>query len=159
MSRIQLPPREVIRHHQNSIPIDVVALAHDLGINVYSASESKNLSGKIIRDSKLGGASGYAIFVNGDDSPTRQRFTIAHEIAHFVLHKDEIGDGIVEDTLYRSGLSNKKEVEANKFAADILMPWHLINLAMREPVSNIQELATRFHVSQSAMSIRLGIPS
>ncbi len=154
-----ISPNEIIQRHQENAPVDIVAIAHNLGINVYSACESENLSGKIIKDSKLGGKSGYAIFVNSNDSPVRQRFTIAHEIAHFVLHKHEIGDGIVEDALYRSCLSNKKEVEANKFAADILMPWHLINRVMQKPFENIKELAERFQVSQSAMSIRLGIPS
>ena len=49
--------------------------------------------------------SGYAIFVNkGDRYKTRQRFTIAHKIAHFILHREAIGDGIVDDALYRSGL-------------------------------------------------------
>lgn len=152
-------PKEVIRHHQNKSPVDVVGIAHDLGINVYTAIGSKNLSGKIIKDHRLGGSSGYAIFVNVSDPPLRQRFTIAHEIAHFLLHKDEIGDGIVEDALYRSGLSNHQEIEANKLAADILMPWHLINLALNESFPNIQDLADHFQVSQSAMSIRLGVPS
>jgi Zn-dependent peptidase ImmA (M78 family) len=74
------------------------------------------------------------------------------------LHKARIGDGITDDALYRSGLSNKEEAMANKLAADILMPWHLINLVMDQGITTIPELAKSFHVSESAMSIRLGIP-
>jgi Zn-dependent peptidase ImmA (M78 family) len=150
---------DIIKKHQIKPPIDVVAIAHGLQINVYTALGTDNISGKIVKDNKFGGSSGYAIFVNKNDASTRQRFTIAHEIAHFILHKDEIGDGIVDDALYRSGLSNKKEAEANKLAAEILMPWHLINIFMNEKIKTIQALANIFQVSESAMSIRLGVPS
>ncbi len=150
--------REVLRRHQQRAPIYILAIAHDLGINVYSAI-GEGLSGMIKKDSTQGGPSGYAIVVNKKDPSTRQRFTIAHEIAHFILHKDAIGDGIVDDALYRSGLSNKQEIEANKLAAEILMPWNLINKAMDEKINSIKDLSTIFQVSESAMSIRLGIPS
>lgn len=150
---------EVILKNQKSLPIDLLSIANDFKINIYKAKDESNISGKIVKDSGLGGESGFAIFVNAKDSIVRQRFTIAHEIAHFILHKDAIGDGIVDDALYRSGLSNKQEAEANKLAAEILMPWHLINKVMSEKINTIKELATIFHVSESAMSIRLGIPS
>jgi Zn-dependent peptidase ImmA (M78 family) len=151
--------QEIIKKHQKTTPVDIVAIAQDLGINVYRAKGSSDLAGKVVKDSEYGGESGYAIFVNSNDSPRRQRFTISHEVAHFLLHKDEIGDGIVEDALYRSGLSNKKEAEANKVAAEILMPWHLINQVMNDKIKSIQDLAEIFQVSESAMSIRLGVPS
>lgn len=159
MNNISIEQAVIIRKHQNSAPVDVISIAHDFKIEVYTAVDDENLSGKIVKDKAHGGESGYAIFVNAKDLPDRQRFTIAHEIAHFLLHRDEIGDGIVEDALYRSGLSNKKEAEANKLAAEILMPWHLINLAMNDQVKTISKLAEIFRVSESAMSIRLGVPS
>lgn len=159
MSTILQQPQDVISKHQKIAPINVVELAHELGINVYKATDSNNLAGKIVKDHERGGSSGYAIFVNSNDSGRRQRFTIAHEIAHFILHKTEIGDGIVEDALYRSGLSNRQEAQANKLAADILMPLHLINQAMNGGANTIRDLADIFQVSEGAMSIRLGVPS
>lgn len=148
-----------IKRHQRAAPIDIISIAHDLKINVYKAMGGAHLAGKIVKDAKRGGASGYAIFVNAADPYRRQRFTIAHEIAHFLLHREAIGDGIVEDALYRSGLSNKQEIQANKLAAEILMPLHLINRAMDSHIKTIGELAQLFQVSDSAMSVRLGIPS
>lgn len=159
MDKLSITCPDVIRKQQNKIPVDVIKIAHELKIKVYMGKDSKGLAGKIVKDSKLGGASGYAIFVNSDDNSFRQRFTIAHELAHFLLHREEIGDGIVEDALYRSGLSNKQEAEANILAAEILMPWHLITLEMNKGRKTISELAQVFQVSDSAMSIRLGIPS
>lgn len=159
MYRLTAEYLSLIQKHQLNSPINVVALAHDLKIKVYKSQDPRPLSGKIIKDKVLGGESGYAIFVNDRDMLPRQRFTIAHELAHFLLHRDAIGDGIVEDALFRSGLDNEQEVEANRLAADILMPWHLINAEMSKGLKTIEALADKFQVSHSAMSIRLGIPS
>lgn len=148
-----------IRKHQQTWPVDVLLIARDLKIKVFKSTGEASLSGKIVRDTQYGGDSGYAIFVNATHNNLRQRFTIAHEIAHFILHKDLIGDGLVDDALYRSGLSNKEEVAANKLAADILMPWHLINTAMSQGYNTVSALADIFVVSESAMAIRLGVPN
>ena len=62
----------------------------------------------------------------------RRRFTIAHEIAHFLLHRDKIGDQLSDDAMYRSSLSSDDERAANRLAADILMPMGLIQDYMRK---------------------------
>lgn len=148
----------IIRRHQDIAPVQVIKIAEDLGINVYKASHFTDISGMIKLDKEAGGSSGYAIYVNGKHANTRRRFTIAHECAHFVLHRERIGDGIIDDALYRSGLSSREEAAANQLAADILMPWHLINAAMERGIETVESLALHFEVSRSAMSIRLGVP-
>lgn len=148
----------IIKQHQVSAPVHVIPLAEALGVNVYYVDWADDVSGRIERNADKGGESGYAIFVNSNHHPNRRRFTIAHEIAHFVLHQDEIGDGIYDDALYRSGLPLRIEFQANKLAADILMPWHLLSEAMRDADYTVESLAKLFQVSKSAMSIRLGVP-
>lgn len=140
------------------IPVDVTSLARLLGIRVYVAPWPDNISGKIQRDEKRGGSSGFAIFVNQSHPRTRRRFTISHEIAHYVLHEHKIGDGVFDDALYRSGLPSSFEAEANRLAADILMPWKYLNDAIDKYGPNVDGLARLFDVSRSAMSIRLGVP-
>ncbi|HML91885.1 ImmA/IrrE family metallo-endopeptidase [Methyloceanibacter sp.] len=149
-----------IREHQdkNGYPVHVIPLAEALGLNVYFVDWDDSMSGKIERDGERAGPSGYAIYVNKNHHPNRRRFTIAHEIAHFVLHQEEIGDGVFDDAMYRSGLPQRAEFEANRLAADILMPWHLLNQAMATPDYTVASLADHFQVSKSAMSIRLGVP-
>jgi len=75
-----------------------------------------------------------------------------------VLHDTLIGDGISDDGLYRSGLRNTMEAQANQYAADILMPWDLVNRTIRKGVDDIKDLPKTLNVSGSAMSIRLGVP-
>lgn len=147
---------KIIESFQETAPVNVHELANKLGLEVYTSSVvPKNVSGAIIENKET---NRYRIITNAKHPFVRQRFTIAHEIAHFLLHKNLIGDGIQEDALYRSGLSEQREVEANAFAANILMPWHLIEEALDEGAESTEQLADKLNVSKSAMSIRIGIP-
>ena len=104
---------------------------------------------------------GYIIKVNRFEPKERQRFTIAHEIAHFLLHKDLIRNGVVDSVLYRSKLSSRVEAEANRLAADIVMPSDRVSEAVNTfqlsmDAQGISSLADHFQVSKQAMTIRTG---
>lgn len=149
---------DVISRFQSQPPVDVEGIANAMGVNVWeSGSLGSDVSGKLFRDPINGGSSGYSILVNSADAFTRKRFTVAHEIAHFMLHRDLVGD-ITDDTFYRSSLTNAQETAANKLAAEILMPYLLIQSVIESGTNGIKALATIFQVSESAMKIRLGIP-
>lgn len=159
---MNIPPeaQQIISHFQITAPVDVIQIANAFGLVVYADNLQNGVSGMLVRRPEWGSASGFAIVVNSHEAPVRQRFTVAHEIAHYVLHRDQIADGIADDTLYRAvGLSNKQEAEANKLAADILMPWHLLNQSMAGQPTSAHQLAIQFNVSEVAMSIRLGLPT
>jgi Zn-dependent peptidase ImmA (M78 family) len=159
MTKSMYEKLKLINHYidQTLPPMSVIKLANNLGIRVYEAAWPDNISGKIQKDTEKGGASGFAIFVNKDHPETRKRFTIAHEIAHYVLHENDIGDGIFDDALYRSGLTNRQEAEANGLAADILMPWKYLGPELTKNSADIDILANKFGVSSQAMSIRMGV--
>jgi Zn-dependent peptidase ImmA (M78 family) len=149
----------IIASHQQAAPVQTIDIAEALGIKVYKVDNwPENLSAMIRKDEDRGGESGYAIYVNGKHPRVRRRFSIAHEIAHFALHKSLIGDGITDDALYRSNMSNAVEAQANRMAADILMPWHLIRQATDAGINTVETLAKHFDVSKSTMSIQLGVP-
>ncbi|KCZ51795.1 hypothetical protein HY29_18330 [Hyphomonas beringensis] len=100
--------------------------------------------------------------VNKYEVPERQRFTVAHEISHYLLHRDDIGAGVVDSVMYRSSLSSRKETEANQLAAAIIMPAAAVTREMNElgspeDAAVVQELAELFRVSVPAMKIRLGV--
>jgi Zn-dependent peptidase ImmA (M78 family) len=79
-------------------------------------------------------------------------------LSHFLLHRNYISNGVLDDVLYRSEhLNGAQETEANRFAADILMPYSLLQSAAGSAL-NVDDLAKTFEVSPQAMSIRLGIP-
>ncbi len=155
-----LTPGQIIAKNQAKAPVNVVAVASDLGIKVWAMhSLPPTVSGKLFIDPLNGGWSGFSIGVNAEEPTLRKRFTVAHEIAHFILHRNKIENGeIVDDTLYRSGLSSREETEANRLAADILMPYKLISALMHSGRRDPESLADALQVSLPAMKIRLGIP-
>lgn len=144
----------VVERHQHMAPVDLRAIARDLGVNLYEDVMSDDVSGKLTRDSFMGGTSGFSIHINRRHSRARKRFTLAHEIAHFILHRDLIERGLVDDVMYRSAMSNAEEVQANRLAAEILMPSKLIEKRYRKN-SSASALALLFDVSERAMQIRL----
>lgn len=150
----------VLRHISES-PVKLGPLAKALGLVVKISTLPQGKSGQISPSQEA--PSGYMIKINRHESKERQRFTLAHEIAHFLLHKDKIGSGIFENILYRAdGISNEEEVEANRLAAEILMPRDLIRSQLGNRVGNVDEetaerMAEAFQVSVPAMKIRLGL--
>ena len=93
----------------------------------------------------------HAIVVRGASNARRRRFTIAHEIGHFVLHPGRLAPE-------RGGAVNEawqlQEREADQFAAEILMPEDLVRAAALEQGADAG-LADRFDVSRKAMQARL----
>ena len=136
--------------------MDVTRVAERVGIRVTYELLEDSLSGKItkVKDSE----DKYYITINGLHHPNRQRFTIGHELAHFFLHKSKIGDGIEDNSLYRSEkINNLEDVEANRFSAKLLMPMELI-LEVRKEGKLLGHIANELKVSKSALRVRLGIP-
>ena len=94
----------------------------------------------------------HAIVVRGASNARRRRFTIAHEIGHFVLHPGRLAPergGAVKEAW------QLQEREAYQFAAEILMPEDLVQAAVLEHGGDVGRLADRFDVSRKAMQARL----
>lgn len=163
---------EVINQFRQSPPVNVEGLAEALGVDVHYAYLQPETSGML---ENRGGD--YVITVNARDPATRRRFSLAHELGHYMLHRHLVGDGVDDDRAYRSTeqgryhntlIGPKEETEANRFAANVLMPHDLIErekrekglleLAAEEQARAVSEIAQRFGVSRHALSIRLGVP-
>lgn len=156
--RLTRQHQELIQGHQAQLPVKLSAIARGLGLQLKASTLPAGVSGEIRPD----GSGGFIVKVNRHDSSRRQRFTIAHEIAHYLLHRDQIGVGISDDALYRSSLSDAREAEANRLAADLLMPTNAVQAevgnARRLQVEDIVSfVADKFEVSEAAMKIRLGL--
>lgn len=155
---------EKYNQYLSTAPVNVEGLIKLFNLELDKRADlSKNVLGEIRRkdDGK------YKISVSKNDHYYRQRFTMAHELGHFLLHSDKIGDGVDDNVKYRSVpegnfynqyISDSDEVEANKFAASVLMPERLLRSYIgNTPVSqlDIKYLANTFQVSPKAMEIRI----
>lgn len=149
----------------DAAPVPVERLAREAGARLSFEPFGEEMSGMLYREGD------HAIIgVNSAQSQPRQRFTIAHELGHLLLHEGRpvfVDKSMVRVNL-RDGDSSlgtyREEREANAFAAELLMPRHLIDQALTRLVAPdgslnfdeaVLELSERFEVSSQAMEFRL----
>lgn len=156
-------------------PVNVQAALQNVGVRV---SEDRVLPGGISGHLKRRDDGTYEAAATASEHPYRRRFTLAHELGHFILHKsiiDEFG-GVDDNTMYRStpqgDIYNSRieldhEKQANSFAANLLMPEDAVWEAVSDPANHkgdqasLMKLMRAFEVSPSAMRWRLknlGVP-
>lgn len=158
-SKIKQLTLRVLEGHGTSapaVPIEEIIRSYDVEIR---SGDLGQVSGLIARS-----GSGTIIGVNRTHSRVRQRFTLAHEFGHFLLHQDLESHA---DTDFRVKYRDRKsseatdveEIEANFFAASVLMPVAFLDAERAfEALGDdalVVDLAQRFNVSAHAMSLRL----
>lgn len=149
-----------------AVPVRVDVVAKKLGVEISEQPLEDSISGLLYRDGER-----TVIGVNKAQPPARRRFTLGHELGHLVMHP---GRPLVLDSSIRvnwrddaAAGSDREEVEANAFAAALLMPADLVRAEieqlLREPEAArtktlekvVKQLARRFRVSEQAMHFRL----
>jgi|ERR1051325_1049519 Zn-dependent peptidase ImmA (M78 family) len=162
----------------SNAPVEVEPLLRCLNVEVRYEEGDDDVSGGLYRL-----PDGPIIGVNSHHSHPRQRFTIAHEIGHLLLHDlpvfvdesfelppDGVNSQREQPTFRRDTISSLAidpvEIEANKFAASLLMPLAFLRVDLAQVpqplrADSVKELAARYKVSQLAMVLRLtnlGVP-
>ncbi len=140
-----------------NVRVDVFKLADRIGIEVkystFNLTFSDEISGLLVKKDK-----NPVIGVNREHHHHRQRFTVAHELGHYILHGGETihYDAGREPLYFRSdSIYNADEREANRFAAELLMPEHLVSRCIEAGTCTVETLAEIFDVSDDAMRYRL----
>lgn len=153
--------RALAKQYNLTPPVDVEALIKDMGIT--------------LEDTPLDSMSGFAyqkdgnrvIGINKTDGDARKKFTMAHELGHMIVHaKDDVTFDknfvYFRDSRSSTGLL-PKEVEANAFAAELLMPADKLTkqivliggIDLINDHDSIEKLADEYKVSPSAMTVRI----
>lgn len=151
-----------------SYPVDVDKVAKEIGVDVVFYNFNDDISGVLMQENNS-----VVIGVNSNNHEKRRRFTIAHELGHYILEHQR--KGVFVDTpskyftmIFRDANSStgeyQQEREANAFAASLLMPEELVLNAIKkfdtstfnfENDDLIIALADKFNVSTQAMGLRL----
>ncbi|WP_444451435.1 ImmA/IrrE family metallo-endopeptidase [Rhodobacter capsulatus] len=98
----------------------------------------------------------FIIKVNSRHPKTRQRFSMAHEYAHYQLHRHMIKEMPVgEKIMFRDGASMPVEWQANRFAASVLMPFSAVNVALKRSNDDRILAARLLQVSLQALDYRI----
>lgn len=145
--------RNLAKKHDcyDNLVLDVEKLVQFIpGVQLEYVSMDSTLSGSLSKQGDV-----WMIRVNDLHSKTRQRFSIAHELGHFVYHKDDENE-FVDTTFFRGMTSDNLEFTANKFASELLMPEEQVRqLIDKENIRSVAELAKKFGVSSAAMLYRV----
>jgi Zn-dependent peptidase ImmA (M78 family) len=148
----------------DELPVPVEKIAEHCGAVLRYEPFKGDISGLLYRDGDR-----TIIGINSLDGDTRQRFTICHELGHLRLHKGRpmFVEKHVQVNLRNSVSSSAtslEEIQANRFAAELLMPSSLVGSeASRRLMRNasisrdtlVAQMADAFRVSKQAMEIRL----
>lgn len=161
---------------QPPVPVeDIADLLYLLAIDV-TDHLPPNTAGRLYAEDRI-------IEVKKSDADVRKRFTIAHEVGHYQLHVmaeallhngHACSDDLVSNTSATETPplidleatvsiasrpivvdTRRLEIEANRFAAEILMPVPLLEAAVAQFGSDVTYLAKLFDVSSQAMQFRL----
>ena len=148
-------------HWDGTLPVPVDQIAKKRGVKIRYEAFEGDLSGALYRVD----AGTTVLAVNSWHADVRQRFTIAHEVGHLELHSDAL---FIDGFLARDGDSSmaikSEEVEANAFAAELLMPRYAVLAELNAAVDAgnsptlkrvALQLAHTFDVSEQAMQFRL----
>lgn len=149
-------------HHIDNYPVNIVSLCASHGITVFEEYLPPNVSGFIVvqKENFAKYGTNRVIVVNFADSANRRRFTIAHELAHYLLHSKDDQVFAHRDAGQNGGIEN----EANIFASNILMPEELVKKALSQiddiariapPSLKANYISLNFAVSIPAAKVRL----
>lgn len=159
---VTVNPLTLIDRYGTSVPVPVFQILQELGLGPERRPLDNDVSGWIERRDD----GQYGVVINSTHPITRQRFTAAHELGHYIYHRSLLGAGVGDDRAYRaerspipnSAIRPVHERQANSFAANLLMSQAAIAALRAEGVNTAAGLAERLQVSQGAMRIRLGLP-
>lgn len=135
-----------------SLPIDVRAIADNMNIQIVEKELPSSVAGFILKEENDPFP---VIYVNAQDGFQRQRFTIAHELGHYVQnrHSDEIAYVDNRDELASSG-TDPKERWCNAFAAELIMPESVVKKYWAEG-RKFEQIRKLLGVSKAALGNRL----
>jgi Zn-dependent peptidase ImmA (M78 family) len=133
--------------------IDVRAMAHEAGASVRVRKLSR-CEARIV-----GSADRAIISVSEDSGPQRRRFSIAHELGHWELHRGRQFECRASDIDNAENSPLNPERQADEFAADLLMPWYLfkpmLGQAKHVDIALLEEMHRTFDASLPATAIRI----
>ena len=138
------------RFGQRGPNVRLVSLCESFGIRVWDARLPSGVSGMIVKEK----GEDADIYIDESDPETRQRFTLAHELGHFIERTVVAGD---KDFSFRDVRSSNKydlqEFFADEFAGALLMP--VPEFARDKRTMSVAQLADRYKVSTAAVEKRI----
>lgn len=145
--------QKIYNKYASRIPFDVISFAQDLGIEVLESDKLEKTTRGYIKEFPNNKV---VICINKNNYFNRKRFTIAHELGHYFLHREKLINMIIEaenyePAMYHNDDLNNEEKEANNFGATLLMPKEQFVKLWNIEDYPIEAMAKYFLVSELAI--------
>ena len=158
----------IIAYHYTkaTLPVKIRQIMADKDIIVKDVDLPDNISG--VLDTR---GDRPIVLIQESHDEKRKRFSLAHELGHYILNSSHRGVHLDKHTYFRSNLSSIgtdiEEKKANRFAAELLMPsdilWEILSEDMTDLIDAeeddglkaLKKLAKKFEVSVAALTIKI----
>ena len=158
--------KEIYCKYMDNFPFKIIEFINELGIKVTAAKMDSSFSGAICNEEGE-----YRIYINDSHSPTRLRFTLAHELGHYFYDRPYLDSNAeitepskqaIRPVLFRKDGPDidpemrKMDINANQFAAQLLMP-EIKFIEIWNQKTTPEQVADFFGVSVEAVKIRASV--
>lgn len=161
ITKAEQKAREVLAEIEAEVPVDVKSVAESLDLSIVEQDLEGSVSAMLVVKDGHG-----VIGVNANHHPNRRRFSVAHEIGHYLLHRDSASVFVdAAPVFFRDNTSSagtkQQEIEANAFAAELLIPGTILREQVKHQAVDLYDdaavhrLAREFGVSAQALTIKL----
>lgn len=144
-----------IADFQISSASEAKSLARSFGIEVVEEDLPSNVRGRLEENPLLGGKSGYRIILNKSDSIEEKRFTIGHELGHYLLHTNIDDVFFDRDRSTRWEVDPTEEFEADAFSEDLFMPIAIIDELFKRGVTDVSSISEHFWMPTERVARRV----
>lgn len=141
--------RKRLGYSDNEVPRDIYSDFRRIGIHIFRRKLANNeISGLYIEDP----VAGHCVLINYNEDIYRQRFSVAHEVAHAIFDSSEGMMLTFQPNSARYDKNELKEIRANSFASHYLMPLTMLKRIPKVDESSATEWAQKFRVSTAALA-------
>jgi Zn-dependent peptidase ImmA (M78 family) len=153
------------QYTKDTLPVDIKRIMADKNILVKYIELPDDISG--VLDTR---GDRPIVLIQKSHDKKRKRFSLAHELGHYILKSSPRGVHLDRQTYFRSNLSSAgtdlEEKKANRFAAELLMPSDILLMLLKDmpdlidtdeknSLNALKHLAKLFDVSVAALTIKI----
>lgn len=141
--------RALLHYKDIEVPRDVYTDFRSLGIHVFRRKlANDDISGLYIEDP----IAGHCVLINYNEDIYRQRFSVAHEVAHAIFDSSEGVLLTFEPKSTKYARNDFKEIRANSFSSNYLMPRSMLSRLPKLDKTSALHWAQQFRVSTAALA-------
>lgn len=155
---------KILSVNEENPPVKIVNICRNMGFSIFQQKLPEQICGYIAVDGELKDrlSTDRIISVNKDESPKRRRFTIAHELGHFLFgfkpDATEFYNAFELNHAEEEQEPDEDETLVNRFAAELLMPEDVFTKQYHELTKEFSASSEKLYEVTQALSDMFLVP-